>query len=86
MKAFSSPGELRDFVLKLADELAIAGISEAAEHLHAAATLPCTTGSEWLGELGLAVREVQRKHTPPAQFDDALDLVMSAVHVAWPQM
>lgn len=86
MKTFSSPSDLRAFVLNLADEFASAGMPEASERLRAAATFPATTSSEWLGELGLAVREVQQKHRPPAQIQDALESVMSAVHLAWPKL
>ncbi|HLY61725.1 MAG TPA: hypothetical protein VKV95_13340 [Terriglobia bacterium] len=86
MKTFSSPSDLRAFVLNLADELARAGKPEASERLRAAATYPATTSSEWLGELGLAVREVQQKHQPSAATQDALESIMSAVHVAWPKL
>lgn len=86
MNDFSNPSELRAFVMSLAEELARAGLSESAERLRAAATFPATTSSEWLGELGLAVREVQQKLRPPAAFGDALEKVMSAVHAAWPKL
>jgi hypothetical protein len=86
MKTFSSPSDLRAFVLNLADEFASAGMPEASGRLREAATLPCTTGSEWLGELGLAVREIQQKHRFSSTTQDALESVMAAVHVAWPKM
>lgn len=86
MNTFSSPSELRAFAIKLADDLARAGMSESAERLRVVATIAYTTGSEWLGDLGLAVREVQKKHHPPPAIQDALERVMSAVHVAWPRM
>lgn len=86
MKTFSSPSDLRAFVLTLSDELASAGMPEASERLRAAATFPATTSSEWLGELGLAVREVQQKHRPPVATQVALERVMSAVHLAWPKV
>lgn len=86
MNTLSNPSDLHAFVLKLADELAHAGMPEAAEALRAAATVACTTGSEWLGELGLAVREVQKKYRPPSALQGELESVMSVVRVAWPQM
>ena len=86
MHAFSSPSELRAFVLKLAEELERAGMPEDSERLRLVATIAYTTGSEWLGDLGLAVREVQKKHHTPPAIQDALGSVMSAVHVAWPKL
>lgn len=86
MNAFASPSDLRAFVINLSDELARAGLPEASERLRAAATASCTTGSEWLGELGLAVREVQQKHCPPTAIQAELERVMCAVHVAWPNL
>jgi len=86
VNTFSDPSELRAFVINLADELALAGMPEASERLRVAASTASTTGSEWLGELGLAAREVQREHRPPAKFNNALERVMSTVHVSWPQM
>ncbi|HEV2232939.1 MAG TPA: hypothetical protein VGV68_05995 [Terriglobia bacterium] len=86
MSTFPSPSDLRAFVLNLADELARAGMPEASERLRGAACAVCTTGSEWLGELGHAVRETQKNHRPPTEFQEALERVMSAVHVAWPQI
>jgi hypothetical protein len=72
--------------MNLSDELARAGIPEASDRLRVAASMAYTTGSEWLGEIGLAVREVRQKHRPPLAFQDPLERVMSAVHVAWLQM
>jgi hypothetical protein len=86
MNTFSNPSELRAFVVNLAGELARDGLPEAAERLRAAANFPAGTSSEWLGELGLAVREVQQKHSPPKPIQDALERVMSAVHTAWPRL
>ena len=59
---------------------------EAAERLRVVATIAYTTGSEWLGDLGLAVRDVQKKHQVAPAIQEKLERVMSAVHVAWPKM
>jgi len=86
MNTFASPSDLRAFVLNLADELARAGLTEHAERLRVVATIAYTTGPEWVGDLGLAVRDLQKKHHVPPAIQDSLERVMSAVHVAWPQM
>jgi len=73
-------------VLNLADELERAGLTERAERLRVVATIAYTTGTEWLGDIGLAVRDVQKKHQVSPAIQDSLERVMSAVHVAWPQL
>lgn len=44
-----------------------------------------TTSSEWLGELGKAVREVQKQKIKDEAIASDLSKVMDAVHAAWPR-
>jgi hypothetical protein len=83
---FAGPSDLRAFLLNLTDDLARAGLPEPAGRLRVIATIAYTTGTEWLGDIGLVVREVQKKPNLSPAIQDSLELVMSAVHVAWPQM
>ena len=55
---FTSPSALRQFALDTATQLRQAGLSEAADVMEAAANFPATTGSEWLGELGIASKTI----------------------------
>ena len=86
MRTFTSPSDLRAFVLNLSDELARAGLTEHAERLRTVATIAYTSGTEWMGDIGLAVRDAQKKHHVSPEIQEMLERVMSAVHVAWPQM
>ena len=84
---FTSPGDLRAFTLKLLDDLASAGIAdETTDRLRTVSNAAYTTGSEWLGDLGLAVRELQRRHKLQEEFEKHLETIMEAVHAAWPRL
>jgi hypothetical protein len=45
-----------------------------------------TSSFEWLGELGLAARDIQRKHRPTDDLTRALEKIMTLAHKAWPQL
>ncbi len=45
-----------------------------------------TTSAEWLGELGKAVREVQKQKIKDETIAADLSKVMDAVHAAWPRL
>ena len=50
---------------------------EAADLLERGVRYTATTGSEWLGELGLAVREVRRRFAVEGALGDALKAIES---------
>jgi hypothetical protein len=62
---FASPWALRQSALESAVQLRQAGLSEAADMMEAAANFPATTGSEWLGELGIAATTIQKRFDVP---------------------
>jgi hypothetical protein len=45
-----------------------------------------TTSSEWLGELGKAVREVQKQKIEDGTISSDLLTIMLTVHKVWPHM
>jgi ribosome-associated translation inhibitor RaiA len=49
-------------------------------------TAAFTTSSEWLGELGKAVREVQKQKIKDETITSRLSQIMDAVHAAWPRL
>lgn len=58
---FASPPALRQYAIDTAIQLRQAGLSEAADIMEAAANFVATTGSEWLGELGIATRTIRKR-------------------------
>jgi hypothetical protein len=80
---FDSPDDLNRFIKLLSDELESAGNHDAAARLAAVQDSACTTGSEWLGELGTAVKAIRNAGTLPAAFDKKLDLIMKEVRRVW---
>lgn len=62
---FSSPSALRQFALDTATQLRQAGLNEAADIMEAAANYAATTGSEWVGELGIAAKTILKRSVPP---------------------
>ena len=55
---FESPDTLRKFTLAVSTQLKSEGFVEQSKILEHRANLVCTTGWEWLGELGLGVKEI----------------------------
>jgi len=86
MGSFQSPDDLSRFVAETCEELDRLGLSEAAAALAVVQATGYTTGSEWLGALGTAVRRVQSHFTVPPQIQERLDRIMTEVHRAWPSL
>ena len=55
---FKSPDALRRYALAVSSQLRNEGFVESSNILEHRAKLPCTTGWEWLGELGLGVEKI----------------------------
>jgi len=49
-------------------------------------TTAFTSSSEWLGELGKAVREVQKQKIKDKTIAADLSKIINAVHAAWPRL
>ena len=58
MYNIKSPSELRSFSLEVAEKMEKLGMTEQAKILTHCATLPCTTGWEWLGEIKLGIKKI----------------------------
>jgi hypothetical protein len=78
---FRSPEELRQFALDTAVMLEHAGLDAAGRALEAAATAVYGTGSEWLGEIGLAVKKAG--HVDDPALARRLDRLHRAVRRVW---
>ena len=83
---FSSPDELDECVAIVARELAAAELHSPAEKLLRIRGAAWPTSSEWLGELGLAIRELRAAHRVPPLTDAKLERIMVAVRTAWPNL
>jgi hypothetical protein len=84
--SFKSPEELHAFVAEVAEKLRVQGQTEAADLLASIQNVAFTTGSEWLGELGLLVRRLQRDFDLDADVRGDLKRIMRAVNSAWPRL
>ena len=85
MARFDSPEALRLFVVATEQELRASGLTHAATLLQEVQATAYTTSSEWLGELGTAVRRIQAQFRLPPEIGQRLQRVMTAVHQAWPR-
>jgi len=80
------PDALNRFVGEVASELAALGLQRAAKRLVAIQGTAYTTGSEWLGELGTAVRDIRGQYPIPPALDTRLERIMTEVRRAWPAL
>ena len=55
---FESPDTLRKYALAVSAQMRSEGLAEQSKILEHRANLPCTSGWEWLGELGLGVEKI----------------------------
>ena len=85
MSPFESPAELHPYVRETAQIMAALGMS-AARGLEAVSAQAFTTSSEWLGELGASVRNVESSGDVPSDVQDRLDRIMRLVHEVWPKL
>ena len=75
---FESPDDLRRFTIDLVQELRAEGHSRTADELEKAATLPCTSGWEWLGELASTVKRIKAIDGLPETAMSALETIRNA--------
>jgi hypothetical protein len=84
--AFASPESLRRFVAEVAADLEAAGLRGAARHLTEVQGTAFTTGSEWLGGLGTAVRRIRHEHEVPPAVAAKLERILGEVRRVWPSV
>jgi len=75
---FKSPDELKNCVLDISSLLREEGLVEQSELLEDKANLACTTGWEWLGELGAGVETVLNSGSLSPNTEASLRKVLEA--------
>ena len=83
---FASPSEIYEFIRALVGRLRSAGFVPPADTLQKVQTSAFTTSSEWLGELGLAIRAIQSDSPVTAALNADLERVMAVVKGAYPDI
>ena len=81
---FESPDHLRQFVDQLIARLQNLGLN--AEPLISIQSSVFTTSSEWLGELGTAIRKVEDQVISDTSIINDCDRVMKEVCKIWPKL
>ena len=81
-----SPGDLHSFIESVMRKLDACGLARAARVLEKIQITAYTTSSEWLGELGLAVRTVQQQLAVNKSIDSDLEQIMNEVRKVWPAL
>jgi hypothetical protein len=82
-KSFESPEKLDQFVSEVRAELEAAGLEAAAGRFAEIQATAFTTGSEWLGELGAAAKEIRREKEIPPALCEKLDRIMREARRVW---
>ena len=80
------PSDLNRLVSEARADLEAVGLHAAAAQLRAIQESAFTTGSEWLGDLGLAVGRMRREGGIPRSIDAKLESIMAEVRRAWPKL
>jgi hypothetical protein len=86
MTNFNSPDDLYRYITQTIQVLNDIDLPRAAELLENVHGNSYTTGSEWLGELGLAIRAIEAKFAVPAGVQERLDSIMAVVRKALPKI
>jgi hypothetical protein len=83
---FVTPENLNRLVGEVRADFEAAGLEESARRLAEVQRTAFTTGSEWLGELGMAVRTIRRKCTVPPELDGKLERIVTGIRRVWPAL
>jgi hypothetical protein len=76
---FDSPDALERFVTEVRIALEARGFPIAARRLAEVQGSARTTGSEWLGELGAAVKAIRNQRDLPVDLRDRLEVILGEV-------
>jgi hypothetical protein len=80
---FQSPGDVYSFINTVIAKLHEKGFdARALEEIQSTAY---TTGSEWLVELGLAIKKVQKQKINDHDIKEALNRLMRHIRSIWPR-
>ena len=86
MPQINSPEKLYQYITETIHILEERGFPRAAEQMERVQRTFYTTGSEWLGDLGKTVREIETKHSIPDDIQARLNLIMTYVEETWPKL
>jgi hypothetical protein len=86
MTRFDSPDELYRYVAQTIQIFKDRDLLPAAEMLANVQGNVYATGSEWLGDLGLAVRAIEATYSVPDDVKERLDSIMGVVEDTWPRI
>jgi hypothetical protein len=75
MYNIKSPSKLRSFALEVAERMKNQGMIDQAKVLDHCATLTCTTGWEWLGEIKLGIKKILEASKIPADIKKDLKII-----------
>jgi hypothetical protein len=85
-KTFESPEELDQCVVQVIQKLNGAEQHDAAKVLEDWRSTAYTTSSEWLGDLGIAIRKIQKQHKIDKRINTDLRRLLREVHRIWPSI
>jgi hypothetical protein len=78
---FASTEELNHFVSEVRSELETAGWTGEASRFTRIQETAYTTGSEWRGDLGMAMKAIRKEHKIPRELDGKLKRILAEVRV-----
>jgi len=81
---FESPDTLRKYALAVASQLRTEGFIKQSEILEQRANLACTTGWEWLGELGLCIEQITALGALSNDVEEKLNKILKATNSSKP--
>lgn len=81
---FDSPDALDRFVAEVQAELEGGGFPIAARRLADIRSSAYTTSSEWLGELGAAMKAIRNQRGLSASLKDKVEVILAEARRAWP--
>jgi len=84
-RSFESPSELHCFVERVSALLRSEGRHAAADRLQVAGAMG-STGSEWLGEIGHAIRSIERSEVLSSTVQRGFRIILDEIHRVWPEL
>jgi hypothetical protein len=86
MTEFQSPDDLHRYISTTIQMLLDSDLSNASSRLQEINGTYFTSGSEWMGEVGLEIKRIQKTYSLSKALEERFEVILEEIHKAWPDI
>jgi hypothetical protein len=86
MTEFQTPDDLHRYISTTIQMLLDSDLSNASSRLQDINGTFFTSGTEWLGEVGLELRRIQNTYLLREELEERFELILEEIHTVWPDI